>query len=1020
MKSLVYLAASVWLMLFSSFFLYAQDKVVQGTVRDGSGETLPGASVKVKGTSVAASANLEGQYRIQVPPGSDTLVISFIGMLTKEVVIGIQTTIDVTLTNTGQSLDEVVVIGYGTARKADVTGATASVGNKELTQTATVDPVQALQGRVSGVDITSNSGQPGAGTRIRIRGIGTVNNSDPLYVVDGFQTGGIGNLTPDDIESIDILKDASATAIYGSRGANGVVLVTTKKGKIGAPVINFSSYAGFQQVYNKLDLVNGAQYATLVSQAFENDGRPLDAAYVQPFQNALQSNAQGTNWQDAVIQNGFMQNYYLNYSGGTEKNQYLLSGNYFSQDGTIKNSGIKRYNARFNNNLTFNNWLKGGIIATYTRSDQTNYNRTALRNAALIDPLTPATPDPTTGNYQYAIVSQVPNPVRTINEQEFDKGYSNNLLGNLFASVQLAKPLSFRSDFGISYNNSRGTTYLPQYFIGSLDQRNQSALNESRNQNISWTLSNYLNYKSDFGKHGIDATLGQESQKNTNNGISLSAFDVPASPSLQYIAAARNNLYNAGSSAGENTLLSFFGRINYSFNNKYLVTATYRFDQSSRFLADNRLGKFPSFAVAWRVSEEGFLKNVKAISSLKLRVGYGEVGNQNSAPNYGFATTVTSNQNYVFNGVQQPGIIPTQLSNPNLKWENTKSTNFGLDVGFLQDRLSFTADYFIKKTSDMITLLPIPDYIGFAPPRANVGSIDNRGIELAINYRNNIGDFGYDIGANFTKIDNKVTSLGGGNPLASGNVFSQLGNTTLTSVGQPLASYYGLRTDGIFNDQAELSSYANSSGALIQPNAKLGDVKYVDANGDGAINAADYQNLGNATNPDFTYGFTSNFTYKQFDFNVFLQGVQGQELINGLSLALNKSSNFAATWNNFYADRINAWTPTNTSTDEPRLTTRDLNRNDQFSDRYVEDGSYLRIKNVQLGYSFTPKMLSAVKVSSLRLYLSVDNLATLTKYRGFDPEISSNGFFDDPLAYGVDFGNYPQPRTFRFGVNVQL
>ncbi|KQS36793.1 TonB-dependent receptor [Pedobacter sp. Leaf194] len=996
----------------------AQERSITGQVKDASGETLPGASVLIKNSKNSTLTDADGKFKISVPNGATTLVVSFVGMNSKEVLIGGQTQINVILQSSSQELSDVVVVGYGTAKRSDVTGATASVSNKQLTAVATTDPVQALQGRLAGVEVTSNSGQPGAGTRIRIRGIGTINNSDPLYVVDGFQTSGIGNLSPDDIESMDILKDASATAIYGSRGANGVVLVTTKKGKIGKPEVNFNSYVGVQQVYKKLNLISGAGYAKLITQAYANENQPLDPKFVTPFQNAIQSNAVGTDWQDAVLQNGLMQNYYLSYAGGSENNKYLFSGNYFKQDGTIKNSGFQKYNIRLNDEFKFNNWLKGGVIATYTRSAQDNYNRLVLRNAALIDPITPVTgPD---GNYVYSL-SEVPNPVRAADEQSGNNTYSNNLLGNLFVSAQIIKSLTFRSEFGVSFNNVQNKNFLPQYYIGSQDQNNTSALTESRSENVSWTLSNYLNYKKVFNKkHSFDAILGQEVQKVRGNGISITAFDVPADVSLRYISAARNTSANVSSSAGENTLLSFFGRLNYAFNDKYLITATLRFDQSSKFLPETRLGTFPSFSFAWRASQEEFLKNWKDLSNLKFRVGYGEVGNQNSADNYGFASVVTNNQNYSFNNVAQPGSIPTQLANTKIKWENTKSTNFGLDADFFDYKLSLTADYFIKKTSDMIALLPVPDYLGFAPPRANVGSMENKGIELSISYKDKIGDFGYNLGANFTKIRNKITSLGGGNPIASGNVLSQLGNTTITKVGSPLASYFGLKTDGIFHSQGEVSNYKTPSGNLIQPNAKPGDVKYVDFNGDGVINGSDNQILGDATSPDFSYGFNGNFTYKQFDLGIFFQGVQGQELVNGLSFALNKSSNFAATWNNFYADRANAWTPANTNTNEPRVTSRDLNKNDQFSDRYVEDGSYLRIKNIQLGYNFSANIMSKLKLNGLRVYAAVDNLATFTKYRGFDPEISSNGYFDNPLAYGVDFGNYPQPRTFRFGINVQL
>ena len=444
-----------------------------------------------------------------------------------------------------------------------------------------------------------------------------------------------------------------------------------------------------------------------------------------------------------------------------------------------------------------------------------------------------------------------------------------------------------------------------------------------------------------------------------------------------------------------------------------------RLDKTSKFLSGVRSGVFPSVGAAWRISNEEFLKNVTAISLLKLRASYGGVGNQNAAPNYGFASVAINQQNYVFNNTLAPGIAVAQLNNPNLKWETAITTDFGLDLDLLDSKLSFTADYFNRRTKNMIALLPVPDYVGQGPASANVASLRNRGVELALTYRDAVGKLGYSANVNLTAINNKVTSLGGASPIASGNVLSQIGYTTLTDVGREVAYFYGLQDEGIFHNQGEIDAYKNAAGTLIQPNAKPGDVKYQDVNGDGKIDPSDRTYLGSAT-PSFTYGASVNLTYSGFDLQVLFYGVQGAKAVNAPAFNLSKSSNFAGTWSNFYASRLDRWTPSNPNSDQPRMTSNDLNGNYLFSSRYVENDSYLRLRNVQLGYTLPTSFLSKYQVGSLRVYVSADNLLTFTKYTGLDPEISASGYYNNPLAYGVDNGNYPQPRTYRLGVNVNF
>ena len=1004
-----------------------QDVTVSGRVTDAKGEGMPGVTVVVKGTSTGASTGPDGSFTLQAPENS-VLVFSFVGFARQEATVtGATSNLNVTLAEDKQALNEVVVIGYGTARKSDLTGAVASVTSAQLTQVATSDPVQALQGRAAGVEVTSNSGQPGSGTRIRVRGVGTINNSDPLYVVDGIQTSDIGFLLPADIESTEILKDASATAIYGSRGANGVVLITTKHGKAGATQFNLSGYTGFQQIRRTLPLANAAQYATLVKEAYTNAGQPLPADYGPQLQNAIDTNAQGIDYQNLVTQKGLITNYSLSASGGTEQNRYLVSGSYFQQDGIVKNSGFKKYVIRVNDDVVLTKRIKAGVAATFTNNNQTGSGDgqggsqpyVVLQYALQVNPiLNPFGPN---GTYNEDVITRnALNVPRYLDEQKYNKLQNNNLFSSSYLDISLFKGLSFRSTFGINYFNNHPKVYQPQYYIGPVDQRAQSALIETRNESVSWVWSNYFNYNKTFGDNSnFSFTLGQEAQRGYGTGISITAYNVPLDASLQYASASRSTGNVVRSSQYDGSLSSYFGRANYNFRDRYLVTGTLRLDQTSKFLGPVRKGYFPSVGAAWNISNENFLKGVSYVSVLKLRASYGQVGNQNAAPNYGYASVANGNQTYVFNNTPAPGLAITQINNPGLKWETAVTTDVGIDAEFFNNQLAFTADYFERRTQDMIALLPVPDYVGQAPASANVGSLRNRGLELALNYRNAVGKLQYNVGVNFTKINNEVTSLGGGNAIAAGNVLTQINNTTLTDVGREVAYFNGLQAQGVFHNQGEIDAYRSVSGALIQPNARPGDVRYTDTNGDGVITTADYTYLGSAT-PSFSYGASLNLSYVGFDFKVLLYGVQGAEAVNGAGFNLNKSSNLVGVWSNFYASRMDRWTPSNPNSDQPRVTATDDNGNDRFSSRYVEDASYLRARNMELGYSLPKDFLGRYQVGGARVFVSVDNVFTITKYTGYDPEISTVASYNNPLAYGVDYGNYPQARTYRVGFNVQF
>ena len=1008
------------LFLIISSHLNAQQKKVTGTVKDEKGNALAGATISAKGTSVTGISDDKGNYSIDLPEKAKTLVFTYVGMQPEEIEVGSSGIFNVSFKPGGSTLSDIVVVGYGSVRKKDLTGAVGSIKSDQITQIATADVVQAIQGRVAGVQVIANSGEPGSGSQIRIRGIGSINGSDPIYVVDGYQTGDISFLAPADIESIDILKDASATAIYGSRGANGVVLVTTKKGKRGPVKFTLDSYVGNQKAWHTIPMVNATQFADLVLQGYQNDGTPLSTSS-QLFTRLdfiRQNNYKGTNWQDEVMQSGFMQNHSLNMAGGNEQNRFRLSGTYFSQDGIVRNSSMKKYFINFSNDLTINKWLSAGVSGAFSHFEKNYYNSDlyggVLTTALAADPLTPAW-DKITNNWGRADISYTNNPARSVDELKNNKGYGNYLVANAWAEAKIVKGLTFKSQIGTSLNAGHNKSYSPKFFIAVDEARDQSALWERRSESQNWMWTNYLNYTKAFGKHSLSAMAGAEVQQNSYNDFYATAYNVPADKDLMYLSSSQTTDFTVSSNQGKTTLQSYFGRINYSFSSKYLLTATIRYDGSSKFLGSNRWGVFPSFAGAWVVSDEAFMQNIKPISLLKFRAGWGRVGNEQSASAYGYATSVSGNNIYVLNDQLIQGFAPNTLSNPELKWEVNQQTNIGMDLNFLQNKLSFTADYFNRETKDMIVSVPIPSYVGAGAPRVNAGTMSNKGYEFTVNYKNG-SEFRYSVGANISFIKNNITSLGGGAPQDGGGV-GKIGNTTRTEVGMPFPYFFGLKTEGIFNSQEELDLYKSKDGFAIQPNAKPGDVKFVDANLDGKIDDLDKVNLGNPY-PDFQYGFNADLSYLGFDVRIFIQGVQGNEIVNGMTWNTRNGSNAGGGWNNFETIRLESWTATAPGNNEPRMTAQDPNNNMRFSDRYVMDGSYLRLKNLQIGYTLPKTLLQSLKITNFRVYISADNLITVTKYKGFDPEIGS--YYSNPYAYGVDVGTYPQSRTIRAGVTLNF
>jgi TonB-linked SusC/RagA family outer membrane protein len=1026
-----YLSAMLCFILLGS--LSAQNVSVKGTVSDAeTHEKLPGAYVMLKGSTIGTVTDVNGDFSLSVPAKGATLRFTFVGYESSEMKIAnAQAPINVVLTPSAKQMNEVVVVGYGTVRKSDLTGAVSSVNTEDLKTMATSGIIGALQGRVAGVNVMSTSGEPGESMQVRIRGIGTINNSDPLYVIDGFPGSNMGYLQPGDIESMEILKDASATAIYGSRGANGVILIKTKSGHKNSMTVSFDAYRGFSQVSKKIDMCDAAQWAKLKLDALTNAGKTPSEEDATLLNYVIDHNYKGTDWQDEIFRTSAMlQNYNLSINGGSEKNMYDLGINYAQNYGVVKNTGDQKWALHFNNDYVLSKHVKLGTTLAYMyydrNHDDNGYYSGTIAWALYSDPITPAW-DKNTNNYGKYLYSGETNPAITIDDNANRKSYSNDFTGRAYLQVDdiYFKGLSFRSQYSMDLNYDKYKQYLFPYYIDTDKKRDQSSLYERKSETRSWVWSNYVTYNNRIGKNNINAMLGMEAQESKNDYNGITVYDVPNDKDLEYIDAAKDkNSFIANGTATDNSIQSYFVRANYSYDNKYLATATWRADGSSKFLGSNRWGYFPSFSLGWNIHEESFMKPFGFLSQLKLRAGWGQVGNEASVYDYEYSSAVENGYNYSFNGVTYTGSTPRVLSNKELKWETVEQSNAGLDFGLFNNQLSGTFELFDKKTKDMIIAVPVPIYSGIAAANQNFGEMENKGFEVSLNYHNKM-NFGleYEVGGNISVIKNEVTKLASGDSYIEGASFDVIGTLTRTSQGKEIAYFYGLKTDGIFHSDAEADAYTKNN-TKIQPNAKGGDVKFVDLNGDGVINDNDRTYLGSAV-PKFTYGFHAALAYKGLDLKVLFQGSYGNEIVNAMYYFTHTSN---VVENNVSTDMLNAWTVQNPNSNVPRVVNGDPNQNYRFSDRYVEDGSYLKIKNLQLGYTLPAKFLKPLSIQSLRVYLSVDNLYTWTKYTGYDPEISGYSYYDaglgnnsySPLQSGIDRANYPVTRKFTVGLNVKF
>jgi TonB-linked SusC/RagA family outer membrane protein len=1006
--SLIFFACSI-------NFALAQ-RIVSGVVSDDI-EPLIGATIQIKGTGTGVATDFDGSYKIEVPNGETILVFSYIGLETQEILVGTQETISLTLTENASVLDEIIVIGYGTQKRSNISGSVGVITAEEITETPVLRVEQALQGRTAGVQIAQNSGSPGSALTVRIRGIGTINNSDPLYIVDGVPVGGIDYLNPNDIESVNVLKDAASAAIYGARGANGVVLITTKGGKRNQEGrITYDSYYGIQSPWKTINLMNAEQYAILSNEARINSG----VAPLPEFSNPA-ALGEGTDWLGAIFQNAPMVNHQVGMTGGSAKSAYALSANYFSQDGIVggEKANFERITARFNANTDIKPWLKVGnniSFTTITKNSlpENNEFTTPLVRAMNMDPVTPIYK--TDGTYAYSRYSDtdIVNPLNAI-DQTHNTFNSNRLVGSVYAEAQIIEGLTFKSTYSMDATFAEQNTFFPRFdlsndpALGDAPAGERSLINSvgiGNNIWTNWQWENLATYNKTAGNHVIVANLGSTLLKYRQDFNGGSNTNLPSNNVQDaYISNTIDPITSMSSYSGanESSMMSFFTRVNYEYADKYLGSITFRADGSSRFGSNKRFGYFPSASFAWVTSREDFW-NYDAFSFFKVRASWGQNGSDQIG-NYGFTSIVTNGQNYTFGptSVIRNGAIALSPGNPDLQWETSTQTNIGLDAEFLDGVVAFTADYYIKNTSDMLYAAPIPLSVGAAfPPTQNIGEVRNSGLELSINHRNSIGDIKYAVSGNIAFVNTEVVFLGeGGEPISTGNVQSANANVSRTEVGEPIAGFFGYVTEGIFQNTEEVAAHAFQS-EQTQP----GDIRFKDLNGDGTINEEDQDYIGNPT-PDFTYGANLSLDYKSFDFSLFVLGSYGNDIYNA-------TVRYDFTYVNRPVSELNRWTGEGSTNENPRVSVTDPNQNARVSNRFVEDGSFLRIKNVQLGYTLPKSISNRLKIDKFRVYVSAQNLLTFTQYSGLDPEIGALS----ALEIGIDRGFYPQARTFLGGVQL--
>ncbi len=1031
---------------FFSLSLLAQDITVSGTVSaKEDGQPLPGVSVVIQGTTIGTITDFDGNYALGVP-ADGILEFSYIGMKSQTVVVDGKSVIDVVLAEDYTDLDEIVVVGYGVQKKSVVTAAISSVSSEELENSTPTRIEDVMKGRVSGVQITQSSGQPGSDSKVRIRGIGTINNSEPLYIVDGMAVGGgISYLNPTDIESVEVLKDAASAAVYGARAANGVILITTKKGKSGKASINYDFSYGWQNPWKKKSVLNAKEYMTIINEAELNDNNAPRYS-----QEQIAGAGAGTDWQDETFNyDAPVQSHQISITGGTDDVTYFVSFGYLNQEGIVGGnygrSNYERYSIRSNTTYnvfeadrSFLNNIKVGVNAGYSRvlssGIETNSEYGSVLGSALtFNPLVPVyaeEPDAVLAQHPTAVTDkngkvfsippagfqEIANPVAMLNAPTGGQDNEDKFVSTFWGEINLIEGLKFKSSYGVDLAFWGADGYEFEHFLATQGKDlTQSHVYSNMHRGFVWQLENTLTYNKIFKeKHSLTVLLGQSAQEYKVRHLYGDDYDLlesdPNKANIDYAIAPPTEGRVAGGTGGfsNETLASYFGRVDYNYDERYMFQATVRRDGSSSFGPNNKWAVFPSFSVGWNVTNEAFMENLPDwFNYLKLRASWGTNGN-NRIGNFSYTSLMDGNQNYYFGAgddmYMQYGSSPSKLANADVKWEESEQIDLGFDTRFFDSALSFGFDYFKKTTNGMLIDQPIPGYVGKGAPIANAGDMENSGLEFELGYRGSAGDFSYSISANATYLKNKLIDMGNdsGEAIYESAGASGVGSYVKGMNGEVFPYFYGYQTDGLIQNQAEADAYNSMYGE----NARPGDVRFVDLNGDESITDDDKTKIGKGM-PDWTYGLTVGVEWKQFDFNMFWQGSLGNDIFDfsqrGDIPAMNRPS--------WILDR---WTGEGTSNSIPRMTNQNSNRNWRSSDLYIKDGSYDRLKNIQLGYSLPNSLLQKAAISRLRVFVSAENLVTITDYDGFDPEIASGGY----TTIGIDRGIYPQSRTIIIGANI--
>ena len=975
--------------------MFAQQITVQGVVKDQTGETVIGASVMEKGTTNGTITGIDGDFSLNMSPNG-TLVVSFVGYKTQEVQVKGQKQLQVVLSEDAEMLDEVVVIGYGTMKKSDLTGAVSSIGNKDIKDSPVSNLGQAIQGKISGVQIV-DAGKPGDNVSIKIRGLGSINNCDPLVVIDGVPTDlGLSSLNMADVERLDVLKDASATAIYGSRGANGVVMITTKRGTEGKGKLAVSANYSFQNATNVPSLLNAAQYAELSNDMMVNSGRNPNPEWANPSELGA-----GTDWMDELLRTGVMQNYTVSYSGGNEKSHYYVSGGFLDQSGIVKSVNYRRFTFQSNSDAQVLKWLKFSNNITFSADTKKSgsYNIGDALKALPIYPVKNedgswSGPD---GNSEWYGSTRNPIGPTELNKSQTD-GY--NFLANLTAELTFTKWLKFKSTFGYDAKFWFIDNFTPKYNWKPTPTEETSRY-KSDNKSFTYLWDNYFLFDHTFSeKHRVGLMAGMSAQWNTNDYLNAQK-NVFMFDNVHEMDNGEE-MYAIGGNETEWALLSYMARVNYSYEDRYLLTATIRRDGSSRFGKKHRWGTFPSVSVAWRASQEKWFPKNDYINDLKVRAGYGVTGSQASVGNYSYlASYNTSVYPFGISSGNQTALVSSTLANPYIHWEEVAQTNIGFDASLFNSRVMFSFDAYLKETRDMLVKASIPITSGFEDTTTtytNAGKVRNQGIEMSLHTINLTGELGWETNLTATYNKNKIKDLNSDVPY----YINQINNSYVTMLAKdyPINVFYGYVTDGIFQNQSEVNTHA------VQPGAEPGDIRFRDLNNDGVINDSDRTVIGNP-NPSWLFSMNNSLSYKGFELSVFLQGIAGNKIYNANNI---DNTGMAAAYNQT-TDVLKRWQGEGTSNSMPRAVFGDPNQNTRVSDRFVENGSYLRLKNITLSYTFPKQWLQKAQIENARLSLSCENVATITGYSGFDPEVGING---------IDQNRYPISRTFSLGLNFNF